>query len=99
MITVESLKKRRQKYLAKLEEHELNYQYTGSASTQKTIYEYRDLVEICNLAIEQLSNVCVRCNIHIANAEALMKKYQNYKDQKIELSADEVIQDIGGLRF
>ena len=44
MITVESLKKRRQKYLAKLEEHELNYQYTGSASTQKTIYEYRDIV-------------------------------------------------------
>ena len=99
MITVESIKKRRDKYLAKYEEHELNYQITGSASTYRTMYEYEERINICNLAIEKLTGTCTLCNIHTANAESLAKKYQNYKDQNIELSVDEVIRDFSGLRF
>ena len=99
MITVESIKKRRDKYLAKYDEHELNYQITGSASTYRTMCEYEERIDICNLAIEKLNRTCTLCEIHTANAESLAEKYQNYKDQNIELSIDEVIRDFSGLRF
>lgn len=99
MNTVESIKKRRDKYLAKRDEHELNYQETGSASTYRTMCEYDERIDICNLAIDKLSNICKRCDIHISNCEALVKKYQSYKDQNLKISVDEVIADISGLRF
>lgn len=100
-ITIECLGELQEQYEKKLSELELNYQYTGSASTQKTIYKYRDLIEVMRLARLQLTGKCHACERHDRNVAYMIGKYENYQHENLKdfENFKQFISDLKDLRW
>lgn len=100
MITMESLSKLQEQYEKKLSELEMNYQDTGSASTQKTIYKYKELIEVMRLAELQLTGGCHACERHDRNVNYMIGKYENYQKENLKdfENFNQFISDLKDLR-
>ncbi len=78
-IDITYLNKLQDQYEAKLSEFERNYQDTGSARTQNTIYKYRDMIDVIRLARERLDQYCHSCERHRRSVKELIERYETYK--------------------
>lgn len=79
----------------KYDEHEYNYQFTGSGSTYRTMRRYENIIEVCNLALQALNNECPHCESHKRTVKSCMEKYRNAKEFNMAdvLTFDNVIAD------
>lgn len=77
------LNKLQEQYEAKLAEFERNYQDTGSARTQNTIYKYRDMIDVIRLARERLDQYCHSCERHRRSVKELIERYEAYRNQRM----------------
>ncbi len=84
MIDKAYLDKLQEQYELKINELELNYQYTGSARTRNTIYKYRDLIEVIRMARNYLDQSCSGCERHRRSINDLIKRYEIYKAQGLK---------------
>lgn len=101
MVTADSLNKLQEQYEKKLSELEMNYQDTGSSSTQRTIYKYKNLIEIMRLAELQLTGGCHDCERHDRNVNCMISKYKNYQKNNLKdfENFDQFISDLEDLRW
>lgn len=90
------LDKLQEQYEQKLAEFEMNYQDTGSARTQNTIYKYRDMIKVICLARDHLNQHCNSCERHQGNVKNLIERYKAYKNQGLKdfESFDKFISDL-----
>ncbi len=77
------LNKLQEQYETKLAEFERNYQDTGSARTQNTIYKYQDMIAVIRLARNHLDYYCESCERHRRGVKDLIKRYEAYKNQRM----------------
>lgn len=77
------LNKLQNQYEAKLAEFERNYQDTGSARTQNTIYKYRDMIDVIRLARNYLDQYCEGCERHRKDVKNLIERYEAYRNQRM----------------
>lgn len=82
-IDIAYLNKLQEQYEAKLAEFERNYQDTGSARTQNTIYKYRDMIAVIRLARERLDQYCHSCERHRRSVKELIERYEAYRNQRM----------------
>lgn len=82
-IDIAYLNKLQEQYEVKLAEFERNYQDTGSARTQNTIYKYRDMIAVIRLARERLDQYCHSCERHRRNVKELIERYEAYRNQRM----------------
>ena len=82
-IDIAYLNKLQEQYETKLAEFERNYQYTGSARTQNTIYKYRDMIAVIRLARERLDQYCHSCERHRRSVKELIERYEAYRNQRM----------------
>ncbi len=85
----------------KFNEHEYNYQYTGSGSTYRTMIKYENIIEVCNLALKALNNECRHCESHRRTVDSRIKKYEEAKKAGLNevLDFDEIIKDLYSCKY
>ncbi len=95
-MSISDLDKFQDQYEQKLVEFERNYQETGSARMQNTIYKYRDIIDVIRLARNYLSQSCYNCERHRRSVHELIERYKTYKKQGLKdfESFDKFIDDL-----
>lgn len=87
--------KLRNKYQAKLDKWTDEYNQTG-IGRERTRYEYEDIILACRLALEALSEVCLKCSRTIRYAHELKFKYRQLEEQGLPVTADMISRDLNG---
>lgn len=82
-IDIAYLNNLQEQYEAKLAEFERNYQDTGSARTQNTIYKYKDMIAVIRLARNYLDQHCEGCERHRRDVKNLIGRYEAYRNQRM----------------
>lgn len=85
----------------KYREFEANYRDTGSARTYNTMMKYSELMELSELAEENLTDGCKKCRLHYKNAENAVKRWEAYKAQGMAgmLEFDKIIGELNDLKY
>ena len=91
----ERIKKVLEKSEKKYTDLETNYNCTGSPSTYRTMQHYKDLIDICEMALQTVRGSCPYCESHKRTARNFAKKYRDAKAVGMTdvLNFDEVISD------
>lgn len=98
----ESKEHKRQIVLKKLEEAQKkydeadrNYQVTGMSCCTRTMNRWKDMMMICELALQALDNVCGKCEQQREKIGNAIDKYRyaKEKDDKYLLKFDRIIDD------
>lgn len=99
----ESKERKRKIILKKLEEAQRrydeadrNYQDTGSSSCMRTMHRWKDMIMICELALQALNSVCGKCERQRKKIGNAIDKYRyaKEKDDKYLLKFDRIIDDL-----
>lgn len=56
-----------------------NYQSTGTPAAERAMRKWEDLIDICQIAHDSLSQECVRCDLRWKNGKAIADHLSNRK--------------------
>lgn len=72
---------------------ESNYQSAGSLSSYRSMDKWRDLIEVCRMALESMAQSCWRCEQRYKNGKAIAEMLKERKACGVEsISIDEAIE-------
>ncbi len=93
---INRITKLRNKYLAKLDLWETNYQCSGTGKIN-TKYEYEDIISACNLALENLNDECGKCKRTSQSIGALRSHYNALSRDRDTVEISKIIDDLYSL--
>lgn len=74
---------------------EENYQSAGSLSSYRSMEKWRDLIEVCQMALESMSQSCFRCEQRYKNGKSIAEMLRQRKACGTEtISIDEAIEQV-----
>ena len=94
-IVLKKLEEAQKKY----DEADRNYQVTGMSSCMRTMNRWKDIMMICELALQALNSVCGKCERQREKIGNAIDKYRyaKEKDDKYLLKFDRIIDDFVNL--
>lgn len=93
---IEDMKSKSQK---RLEEHERNYQDTGSSRTYAAIVKNDNIITICNLALEAIDGNCHTCKRKNRLLDDMINRYKKLQETENTIDIEKVIHDIINIRY
>lgn len=74
---------------------EENYQALGYPSSYRSMEKWRDLIEVCQMALESMSQSCFRCEQRYKNGKSIAEMLRQRKACGTEtISIDEAIEQV-----
>lgn len=74
---------------------EENYQALGYPSSYRSMEKWRDLIEVCRMALESMSQSCFRCEQRYKNGKSISEMLRQRKACGVEsISIDEAIEQV-----
>ena len=74
---------------------EENYQSAGNPSSLRSMEKWRDLIEVCRMALERMSQSCFRCEQRYKNGKSIAEMLRQRKACGTEtISIDEAIEQV-----
>lgn len=70
----------------KLANAEANHNAVGSASTERTMRKWEDMVRVCEMALESISQTCRRCESRRTNAKHLVNQLKEQGRETVPVS-------------
>lgn len=93
---IEDIKSKAQKHL---EEHERNYQDTGSSRTYAAIIKNDNIITICNLALEAIDGNCHNCKRKNRLIVDMINRYEKLRETGNTIDIEKVIHDLINIRY